>query len=128
MIRNRASRMLRVGVWFGAAAVVGLFGCYYDVEATLYGGKCPEAIESYDASIRTIVQSNCTVCHSGSAPDAGLDLTTYANVRQASLEGPLLEVLQLPASDSRSMPPNGSLDSCKIALIKNWVAAGAPEF
>lgn len=103
-------------------------GCYYDVEETLYGSECPESVVTYDASIKTLMANNCTGCHSGTNPSGGKDFTTYASVRQATLEGSLIDVLLLPAGDSRSMPPNGSLDSCSIQLIQNWAAAGAPEF
>lgn len=105
-----------------------LIGCYYDVEETLYGSGCPDVIVSYDASIEAILINHCTVCHSGPNAQNGKDFTTYESVRQATLEGSLLEVLKLPQSDSRAMPPNGSLDSCTIQLIENWANLGAPEF
>jgi hypothetical protein len=53
-------------------------------------------------------------------------LTTYEEVKSAALNGDLLERIELP--DSASMPPNGSLDSCDIDLIKTWIALGGPEF
>ena len=105
-----------------------LFGCYYDVEETLYGSGCPDAIETYDASIEGIMTNHCTVCHSGPNAQNGKDLSTYEGVRQAAIEGSLLEVLKLPQSNARAMPPNGSLDSCTIQLIENWISLGAPEF
>lgn len=105
-----------------------LMACYYDVEDTLYGSGCPDQVISYDATVKTLMDNHCTSCHSGASPQSGLDLTTYNTVRQATLEGSLIEVLSLPAGNSRSMPPNGSLDSCSIQLIQNWAALGAPEF
>ena len=106
----------------------GLAACRYDVEESLYGSNCPDAIEAYEGSVRPLLEAHCTVCHSGAFPESGLDLTTYASARQATLEGSLLDVLVLPESNSLSMPPNGSLDSCQIVLLQNWAALGAPEF
>jgi hypothetical protein len=108
--------------------ISGLAACRYDVEETLYGSKCPDVIETYEGSVRPLLETHCTGCHSGAFPESGLDLTTYTSVRQATLEGSLLEVLTLPESNSRSMPPNGALDSCQIVLLQNWAALGAPEF
>ena len=103
-------------------------GCHYHVEETLYGTDCAPETLAYEPAVRTLMESHCTGCHSGAFPESGLDLTSYATVRQAALEGSLLEVLTLPAGNSRSMPPNGALDSCSIVLIQNWADLGAPEF
>ena len=108
--------------------VAVLAACRYDLEETLYGSNCPDVIESYEGSVRPLLEAHCTGCHSGTYPESGLDLTTYASARQATLEGSLLDVLVLPESNSLSMPPNGALDSCQIALLQNWAALGAPEF
>lgn len=108
--------------------LLGLAACRYDVEETLYEPNCPDVIEVYEGSVRSLLETHCTGCHSGAFPESGLDLTTYASVRQATLEGSLLEVLTLPESNSRSMPPNGALDSCQIILLQNWAALDAPEF
>ena len=108
--------------------ILGFAACRYDVEETLYGSNCPDVIETYEGSVRPLLEAHCTGCHSGAFPESGLDLTTYASVRQATLEGSLLEVLTLPESNSLSMPPNGALDSCQIDLMQNWAALGAPEF
>ena len=108
--------------------ILGLAACRYDVEDTLYGSNCPDAIETYEGSIQPLLETHCTGCHNGAFPESGLDLTTYASARQATLEGSLLDVLVLPESNSLSMPPNGALDSCQIVLLQNWAALGAPEF
>ena len=108
--------------------ILSLAACRYDVEDTLYGSNCPDAIEAYEGSVRPLLEAHCTGCHSGAFPESGLDLTTYASARQATLEGSLLDVLVLPESNSLSMPPNGALDSCQIVLLQNWAALDAPEF
>lgn len=105
-----------------------LAACRYDVEESLYGPNCPDVIETYEGSVRPLLEAHCTGCHSESDPESGLDLTTYASARQATLEGSLLDVLVLPESNSLNMPPIGALDSCQIALLQNWAALDAPEF
>jgi cytochrome c5 len=102
-------------------------GCYYDVEETLYDGGCPERVATYDATIAEIIDNNCVVCHSGPNADAGLSLTTYSEVRDAALNGALLNRILLPGSNPASMPPNGELGVCKIERIQAWIDAGAPE-
>ena len=115
--------------WFHFILLIPvLSSCRYDVEETLYGSNCPDMIEAYEGNVRSLIEAHCTGCHSGAFPESGLDLTTYASVRQATLEGSLLEVITLPESNSMSMPPNGALDSCEIVLLENWAALGAPEF
>lgn len=104
-----------------------LAGCYYDVEETLYTGGCPDVVATYDASIAEIVDNNCVVCHSGPNADAGLSLATFTEVREAALNGALIDRIQLPGSNPASMPPNGELSTCHIELIQAWLAAGAPE-
>ena len=108
--------------------LLSLAACRYDVEEALYGANCPDVIEAYEGSVQSLLEAHCTSCHGGALPESGLDLTTYASARQATLEGSLLDVLVLPESNSLSMPPNGALDSCEIVLLQNWAALGAPEF
>ena len=108
--------------------ILSLQGCYYETEEELFGLGCPDRIVTYDASIADLIDYRCTVCHNGNNPEGGLMLTTYEEVKSAALSGDLLERIELPASNSASMPPIGSLDSCDIDLIKTWIALGGPEF
>lgn len=108
--------------------ILSLQGCYYETADELFGLGCPDRIETYDASIAGLIDYRCTGCHSGNNPEGGLMLTTYEEVKSAALNGDLLERIELPESNSASMPPNGSLDSCDIDLIKTWIALGGPEF
>lgn len=108
--------------------ILSLQGCYYETADELFGLGCPDRIVTYDASIAGLIDYRCTGCHSGNNPEGGLMLTTYEEVKSAALNGDLLERIELPESNSASMPPNGSLDSCDIDLIKTWIALGGPEF
>gem|GEM_PF-357970 len=108
--------------------VLALQGCQYESEDALFGPGCPDRIASYDAFVETIITSRCSGCHSGSNPEGGLMLTAYQEVKTAALNGQLLERIELPPSNSASMPPNGSLDTCDVQLIRSWIDSGAPEF
>jgi hypothetical protein len=62
----------------------------------------------------------CKNCHSGVQPTAGIDLTTYSNVRGLTENGSLLGTVKGEPGYS-IMPPNGAtLTTNDIAIIENW--------
>ncbi len=102
-------------------------GCYYDVETVLYGTpKCDNTIFSYNGRIKSIMESNCTGCHSGSNPSAGIPLTNFVEVKNADNSGFwLCSIEQL--SQCSAMPKGGKLSDCEIEACRKWVEAGYPE-
>ena len=108
----------------GLALIWG--GCYYDVEETLYGPEgCDPAPGRFAADIEPLVQANCTECHGGPAPSAGLSFETYDNV--AALAPAMLDRMVLPTADPLSMPPSRKLDTCLIEDFGTWIAEGSPN-
>lgn len=89
--------------------------------------SCDTSQFTYSAIIAPIMQNNCTACHGGSAPDAGLDLTTHAGVSSAASYLQLTErVSHAPGFDP--MPPTGDgLSTCQVTQIENWINAGMPN-
>ena len=105
---------------------LGWAGCYYDVEETLYGPEgCDPAPGRYAADIEPLVQANCTECHGGPAPSAGLSFESYDNV--SALAPAMLERMVLPTADPLSMPPSRKLDTCLIEDFAGWIADGSPN-
>ena len=117
-----------------------LLGCYYDRADHLYGQggtsdgggvvlPCDTTlVVSFAGDLLPILDTHCNNCHSATAPDGGLDLTSHAGVSQSGNVGSLVSRLRLPMSDVGSMPRNGMpLPECNIVLFELWIAQGAPN-
>jgi hypothetical protein len=108
---------------FAVIAVVMLSGCYYDNEEYLYGAGCTTADLTYSTGVKAILELNCSgsACH-GQGGDNG-ELITYEQVKAKADDGRLRGVLLT----SKSMPPSGSLSSCELEVVRQWLDAGAPN-
>lgn len=87
---------------------------------------CDSSQFTYASNIKLIMVT-CTKCHKGDyAPDS-INLTTYAGVKAIALNGLLMKVVTHdPSVDT--MPKNlPKLSDCRIAQLRKWVAAGAPN-
>jgi hypothetical protein len=87
--------------------------------------SCDSTNVTYTATIKPIVSLKCQGCHSGSTPQGGIDLSTYAGVKAKVTDGRLFgAVNHLPGFSP--MPKNGAkLSTCELAQIKKWIDAGA---
>lgn len=103
----------------------------------LIGASCTKAIideesptdpsideATYNGHIQEIIFNNCVTCHSGSAPSASLDLTTYENVRFSAENGAFLSRIE---DVGNPMPPAGLLTTEHRARIAKWAEDGFPE-
>jgi fructose-1,6-bisphosphatase/inositol monophosphatase family enzyme len=98
---------------------------------------------TYWADVRPILRKHCTVCHSERKLtdldiSAGLALDSPENIRKGSKAGAVLVVgkpdesllvtLLTSKDPKRAMPLDAPpLAEAEIAVIRKWVAAGAPE-
>ena len=142
-------------VVIGMALASGVTGCGAEDPAGCESGQvdcdgtCIPAIAATAASVHAeVIAKGCTFgsCHSGSAPRAGLDLTTIekltATVGKGSSQGkgplvtagdPAKSYLLLKmkgedlASGTTQMPPSGKLCQAKIDALQAWITAGAPK-
>lgn len=78
----------------------------------------------YNPDVQNIMFNHCVSCHGGAAPNAGLDLTTYQNVRFSSEMGNLVQRMN---SATTPMPPSGLLPAQQRQIIDKWVADGYPQ-
>lgn len=83
-----------------------------------------DRIVKYNPDIQTIMFNNCVTCHGGVAPSAGVDLTTYDNVRYFTENGTLVDRV---TDISSPMPPSGLMTPENRQLIEKWVADNFPE-
>lgn len=108
-----------------AALIVG--SCYYDNEEELYQNfpqDCDTQTLTYTIDIKSIVDVNCTVCHS---PSGGF--LPHLNTYQAMLsnEFGVTDRINRPLGDASLMPPTGQMNSCNIEKINQWYLQGALE-
>ena len=94
---------------------------YIPIEETTQIPTCPV---SYQTDISPIITSRCINCHSGNAPQGGLLLQTYDQVRNATENGILIQRINDPADP---MPATGLMPASTRALFDQWVANGYLE-
>jgi mono/diheme cytochrome c family protein len=83
---------------------------------------------SYSVGVKPILQTHCLGCHGGTA-EAGnfILLNTYDEVKQQAVGNVLLQAIT-HSGTLPPMPQNGArLNDCKIAIIRKWIEAGAPN-
>lgn len=107
------------------------------------GGPDPEPtpppnqdpLEPTFVSIRkNIFDNRCMSCHSAGGQASGVPLQTLKDLidspRELVLPGNPTEsglYIAVTRSDSKRMPPGGSLADDEIAVIKKWIEIGAPQ-
>jgi mono/diheme cytochrome c family protein len=86
---------------------------------------------TYDDTIGPLFQSRCGSCH-GENGIAGLNLTTYQGAMQGSNNGPVIipgdaNGSLLVQKQSGAQPHFSQLIPEELALVVEWINAGAPE-
>lgn len=90
-------------------------------------GQCNTSNVTYSGVIVPMIQNSCIGCHSGSVPQGGVSLNTYAGVKAVANNGKLLGSVNHDAGFV-AMPYGGNkMPQCNIDKIEAWIAAGAPE-
>ncbi len=98
-----------------------------DLECDENAGGCDTENISYASFVQPLIQNTCQGCHSGGAPSAGIDLSTYQGVKGVADNGRLYGAISWQ-SGFVNMPFNGNqLPDCTIDKIKSWIDAGAPN-
>jgi mono/diheme cytochrome c family protein len=86
---------------------------------------------TYDDTIGPLFQTRCGSCH-GENGIAGLNLTTYQGAMQGSNNGPVIipgdaNGSLLVQKQSGAQPHFSQLIPEELALVVEWINAGAPE-
>ena len=95
--------------------------CYYDnLERLNPTSSCDTSgTITYAGAIKSIIDNNCTSCHSGGAPSGGISLDTYTSVKNAGLTGKLYNSVSW-ASGTSPMPKSAAkLDECLLQGLDN---------
>lgn len=80
---------------------------------------------TYSNSIKQIMDSHCTSCHSPSGSQSWLDVSTYSNTKAQATNGGLQNrvINETPSV----MPPSGSIPQSDKDLLQQWINNGSPE-
>jgi len=99
---------------------LSILACETNVEEDLNGlQECNQVEAYYTENIKSIIESNCTACHSGSGPSGGLLLDTYTTAFNAVKSGDVLDRIQREPGEPGFMPPSGQkLSAENISLIQ----------
>ncbi|MBL7962311.1 MAG: hypothetical protein JNM31_00575 [Flavobacteriales bacterium] len=88
---------------------------------------CDTTNVTYSASIVPLVNAKCKGCHSGSTPQASLDLTQWSVMNTIALNGRLAGAVQHQAPYAAMPPSGGMLPQCDIDKFLIWIQDGAPN-
>lgn len=114
---------------FVCAIISGLSSCYYDIQEDIHpelaSQVCDTTVANYSTQIKTIMQNNCSSCHSTASASGGIITDTYPDLKRIADNGTLVGSVS-HAAGFRAMPQNlPKLSSCNIQLIEKWVREGA---
>lgn len=117
---------------FGAAPEPSQFQFAPPLGATKV--EAPRAGSVTFDQVQRFFSQNCTRCHSGGQPKAGLNLSGYEGIMAGSHKGAVVvagqpdnsRVLQvLRPGGSPKMPPQGSVSKDNVDMLAKWIADGA---
>jgi len=98
-------------------------GCENNVEENSEDNPvdCTEVETYYTENVAPILESNCTGCHSGPTPTAGLSLDSYSNVRAAIKTGDVLDRVNRNSGDGGFMPNGGTkLSDANLEILQTF--------
>jgi hypothetical protein len=106
--------------------------CYYDSVEYLFpevNNQCDTTNITFALSVKPIFQNNCYNCHSNNTSSQGgnIKLEDYADVKRQADNGHLFGALDHKTGYSQMPLGLPKLDSCKLAVIKKWIDAKAPN-
>jgi cytochrome b subunit of formate dehydrogenase len=86
---------------------------------------------TWDASIGAMFQSKCMTCHNATLATNGLSFASYADALRGASDGPVIvpgdanssKLVQIQSAGGHS----GQLSPEELAVVKNWINAGALE-
>jgi cytochrome c len=98
----------------------------------------PNTVEFYNQRVQPILRENCYRCHGGMNHRGGLSMATRAGLLRGGHDGAvivpgnaeqslLIHLVrhQGPADDPMPMPPKSKISDADIAVIAQWIQAGA---
>lgn len=88
---------------------------------------CSTSPKTYTKNVKSIMDTYCKVCHQPGGSYASIPLTSYAEVKNATQNGKLLNSIKHDGTAS-AMPQGGNkLSDADIAIVQCWVDSNYPE-
>jgi formate dehydrogenase gamma subunit len=86
---------------------------------------------TWDATVGPLFQAKCSMCHSAAVATKGLSFATFADAIKGAQDGPVIipgnvDGSKLIVIQSANNHP-GQFSPDELTILKNWIAAGAPE-
>ena len=102
-------------------------GCSYEsVEEMAPKVPCQTpTVVSYTLSISPLLDRNCRTCHNPTLLTGGVNLEDFAELKRRASTGQLIGVVSHAPNFARMPKDRAKLSDCDIALLKQWVDAGA---
>ena len=103
-----------------------LFGLFVFASCTYHElSPCETNEPTFSDCVKPIFEQNCVGCHQ---IDHLLHLLTYEDIKEAVLNGKVIESIEKEENELGFMPLNANkLTSQEIELIKNWKENGTPN-
>ena len=97
--------------------------------------RADDGVELFEKRVRPLLVEKCLECHGPTDPEAGLRLTSRADLLRGGEHGSAaverqpdesLLVQAVRRTGKLKMPPDAPLQPAEIQLLTDWVAAGLP--
>lgn len=84
--------------------------------------SAPPTNPTYSANVGPVIKANCTGCHNNGSQYP--DLSNYAEVKDATLNGNLICRIDQTQACGRVMPQGGAMSKATIDMIILWQQQG----
>ena len=86
---------------------------------------------TWDATVGQLFQAKCSMCHSAAVATKGLSFATFVDAIKGAQDGPVIipgnvdgsKVIVIQSANNHP----GQFSPDELTILKNWIAAGAPE-
>ena len=85
---------------------------------------CDTSNIGFASVIWPILENNCKGCHIGAAPNGGISIENYNDVKLIADNNHLINALY-GSNGVQQMPPTNPLSDCNIQQIEIWIAEGS---
>jgi hypothetical protein len=97
-------------------------------KATAPATDCTTQVLAYNAHIKPIIDTNCaSTCHSATKRAKGIDLSTYAQVKEAAAKPSFLGSIKHETGFAAMPKMHPKMDDVTIGKISCWIQNGMVE-